>query len=79
MKSDSHLDTARVRPKERRKNGHQRDIIDSGLSVASHSLIAAAEYLIARDIDAHIVMRVLMDSLADRLSGQRFMEQDQPG
>ena len=68
-----------LRLKERRKNGHQRDIVDSGLSVARHNLMSAAEYLLSRNIDAHIVMRVLMDSLAYRLSTQQFIEQDRPG
>jgi len=52
--------------KERRRNSEKRQLVENGVSIAHHSVISGAEYLLSRDIDPQIVKRVLLESLTER-------------
>jgi hypothetical protein len=72
MHEHSQLNIAPQAPRlpERRRNRRKRSIVDSGVSVGQENLISGVEYLQSREIEASIIMRVLLELLADRLPKQ---------
>ena len=58
-------------PKERRKDIRKRKIVEYGVLIGDTNLISGVEYLQSQGVEAHIIQRVLLESLSRRLSSHQ--------
>jgi hypothetical protein len=58
-------------PKERRKDIRKRQIVEFGVLIGDTNLISGVEYLQSQGVEAHIIERVLLESLSRRLSSHQ--------
>jgi hypothetical protein len=73
MQEHSQTDTPvdALHPKERRNNLRKRKIVEFGVLIGDMNLISGVEYLQSHGVEAHIIERVLLESLSRRLSSHQ--------